>query len=228
MQIFRVLMKKGAKEYDDVPECYWREAFFHKIWLLLRGIRWSVLLKESGKMFSVGKHTQINNASYMVVKDKVQIGRDVKIQAFSKIGITLSSNVQIGDYSIINGTSLPNDIGIGLRIGENSAFGEFCYFGCAGGIEIGSNVIGGQNIRFHSENHLYADLDLPIFCQGATRKGIVGGDNCWIGAGAVFLDGVVLGNGCVVAANAVLNKEYPPNSVIAGVPGKVIKKRECS
>lgn len=228
MQIFRVLMKKEAKEYDGVPESYWREAFFHKFGLLLRGIRWSASLKKSGKMFSVGKNTQIHNARYMEVSDKVQIGRAVKIQAFSKEGIKLLSNVQIGDYSIINGTSMPNDMGVGLKIGANSAFGEFCYFGCAGGIEIGSDVIGGQNIRFHAENHLYTDLDVLIRCQGVTRKGIIVGDNCWIGAGAVFLDGAVLGNGCVVAANAVLNKEYPPNSVIAGVPGKVIKKRECS
>lgn len=61
--------------------------------------------------------------------------------------------------------------------------------------------------------------------QGVTHKGIKIGNNCWIGAGAVFLDGAELGDGCVVAANAVVTKKFPSNSVIGGVPSKIIKNR---
>ena len=59
----------------------------------------------------------------------------------------------------------------------------------------------GQNIRFHSENHNYKDINIPIRMQGVTNKGIKIGNDCWIGAGVVFLDGVVVGNGCVIGAN---------------------------
>lgn len=49
-----------------------------------------------------------------------------------------------------------------------------------------------DSIRFHSEDHNYSDLNKPIRDQG--DKGIKIGNNCWIGAGAVFLDGAELGN----------------------------------
>ena len=98
-------------------------------------------------------------------------------------------------------------------------------FGAAGGITVGSDVIAGQNVRFHSENHRFDDPDLPIRQQGVTHRGITVGNNCWIGAGAVFLDGAALGDGCVVGANAVVTKAFPANSVIAGVPAKVLQMR---
>ena len=57
------------------------------------------------------------------------------------------------------------------------------------------------------------------------HKGIKIGNNCWIGAGAVFLDGAELGDGCVVGANTVITKKFEKNSVIVGIPGKVAKIR---
>ena len=52
------------------------------------------------------------------------------------------------------------------------------------------------------------------------------GNDCWIGAGAVFLDGAEIGDGCVVGANAVVKGKFEPYSVIAGVPAKIIKYRK--
>lgn len=98
-------------------------------------------------------------------------------------------------------------------------------FGAAGGIEIGDDVVAGQFIRFHSENHNYNDISKLIRNQGVSHKGIKVGNNCWIGAGVVFLDGAELGDGCVVGTNAVVTKNFPENSVIVGVPAKIIKKR---
>lgn len=116
-------------------------------------------------------------------------------------------------------------LGKGVKIGSRTTFGNDCYFGAAGGIEIGDDVVAGQFIRFHSENHNFSDTEILIREQGVTHQGIKIGNNCWIGSGAVFLDGAEIGNGCVIAANAVVNKKYPENSVIGGVPAKVIMKR---
>ena len=80
-------------------------------------------------------------------------------------------------------------------------------------------------MRFHAENHNYADKNKLIKEQGVTHKGIKIGNNCWIGSGAVFLDGVEIGDGCVVAANAVVTKKFASNSIIGGVPAKLIKER---
>ena len=83
----------------------------------------------------------------------------------------------------------------------------------------------GQNIRFHSENHNFNEVNIPIRIQGVTNKGIKIGDDCWIGAGAVFLDGVSVGNGCVIGANTVVNKNIPDNYIAVGNPVRLLKKR---
>ena len=98
-------------------------------------------------------------------------------------------------------------------------------FGAAGGIEIGDDVIAGQFIRLHSENHNFNDLTKLIKEQGITHQGIKIGNNCWIGSGAIFLDGSELGDGCVVGANAVVTKKFPSNVVLAGIPARIIRKR---
>lgn len=77
----------------------------------------------------------------------------------------------------------------------------------------------------HSENHNYKNVEIPIRLQGINRKGIKIGDDCWIGAKVTILDGTVLGNGCVVAAGAVVRGIIPPYSIIGGVPAKIIKSR---
>lgn len=61
--------------------------------------------------------------------------------------------------------------------------------------------------------------------QGVSHKGIKIGNNCWIGAGVVFLDGAELGDGCVVGANAVVTKKFPDNVVIAGIPARILTYR---
>lgn len=61
--------------------------------------------------------------------------------------------------------------------------------------------------------------------QGVNRQGITVGNNCWIGAGAVFLDGSSIGDGCIVAANAVVTKKFPDNVIIGGMPEKIIGER---
>jgi acetyltransferase-like isoleucine patch superfamily enzyme len=114
--------------------------------------------------------------------------------------------------------------GVGLTIGNNSAFGRFTEFGAAGGIEIGNDVIAGSYISFHSENHNFSDSSLLIREQGVTSKGIKIGNNVWIGAKATFLDGSIIGNNCVVAAGAVVNGVFPNNVIIGGVPAKILKE----
>ena len=81
-------------------------------------------------------------------------------------------------------------------------------------------------MRFHAENHNYTALNIPIRLQGVNQKGIKIGNNIWIGAGAVFLDGSEVEDGCIVAANAVVKDKFPPNCIIAGVPAKIVRMRK--
>ena len=99
-------------------------------------------------------------------------------------------------------------------------------FGAAGGIEIGDDVVAGQFIRFHSENHNYNDLTKLIREQGVSHKGIKIDNNCWIGGRCGVFDSAELGDGCVVGANAVITKKFPDNVVVAGIPAKIVQNRD--
>jgi acetyltransferase-like isoleucine patch superfamily enzyme len=83
----------------------------------------------------------------------------------------------------------------------------------------------GQRIGFHSENHNFDRVDIPIREQGVSRQGIRIEDDCWIGANVTFLDGAYVGCGCVIAAGSIVRGTIPPHSVAAGMPAKVIRSR---
>jgi acetyltransferase-like isoleucine patch superfamily enzyme len=95
-----------------------------------------------------------------------------------------------------------------------------------GGLRVGHNTRIGAHVVVIPANHNFRDPLQPIRCQGLTCKGIDIGPDVWIGAGAKVLDGVSVGHGAVVAAGAVVTRDVPPFSIVAGVPARVIGSRE--
>lgn len=183
-----------------------------------------IRVKKQGLIF-VGKSVKLVCKRKMVFGKGVTLHRNVEINALSKNGVKLGRNASIGAYSIIKCTGTLKKIGVGIEIGDNFGCGEYSFFGAAGGIKIGNNVIMGQNVRFHSENHVFSRCDIPIREQGVSNKGIVVNDDCWVGSGVVFLDGVEVGKGCVVGANTLVNKDIPEYSIAVGNPVRIIKNR---
>jgi len=147
------------------------------------------------------------------------------VDGLSRQGVEIGDDVVIGPYSVIRASMLTR-LGEGVRIGKRSAMDAYSYIGAGGGVFIGDCVIMGQHVSFHAENHQYDRLDVPIREQGITRKGIVIEDDCWVGSNVTFLDGVRVGRGCVIAAGTIVRGEIPAYSVVAGVPGRVIKTRK--
>lgn len=192
---------------------------------LIRGNIKTLFVKKKSYIIFIGSKTKIKMKKKVVFGKGVNIGNQVIIDALSRDGVVMGSNVRIGDFTRILCTGTIKNIGKGFKIGDNCGIGEYCFFGAAGGVEIGNDVIMGQNVRFHSENHNYSDINVPIRVQGVSNKGIRIGNDCWIGAGTVFLDGVKVGNGCVIGANTLVNKDLPNNSVAVGNPVRIIKTR---
>lgn len=116
----------------------------------------------------------------------------------------------------------------GMTIGNNVGLGSHgCYGVGVGSLEIGDNTIFGNYVSIHPENHVTYNVEVPIRLQGVRSKGGVKiGENSWIGAKVTILDGTVIGNGCVVAAGAVVKGHFPDNSVIGGVPARILKMRK--
>ncbi len=111
------------------------------------------------------------------------------------------------------------NLGIFTRIGKNVFINHACSFLDIGGITIEDEVLIGPKVNLITESH---PLN-PAGRKSLLVKPIVIKRNAWIGAGATILPGVTVGENSVVAAGAVVNKDVPANTVVAGVPAKVIR-----
>lgn len=108
----------------------------------------------------------------------------------------------------------------GLRIADNVAIGWFAELDARGGISIDHDTNISSHVKIITGSH---DIDDPGFTADFLPVRI--GHHCWIGTGAMVLQGVTIGDGAVVAAGAVVTKDVPPYAVVGGVPAKVIRER---
>ena len=114
------------------------------------------------------------------------------------------------------------DCGKNIVVGNNVFINACCKFQDQGGIVIGNGVLIGHNVTLATLNH----DERPQFRQNIYPKPIKIGDNVWIGSNATILQGVTIGDGAIIGANAVVTKDVPENTIVAGVPAKIIRKVE--
>lgn len=113
-----------------------------------------------------------------------------------------------------------SDYGANLKIGKGVFINSGVMFTDLGGIELADNVLVGPNATIISVNH---PLD-PQKRHTVEMKPVYIDKNAWLGANSTILPGVTVGQNAVVAAGAVVTKDVPANTVVAGVPAKVIKR----
>ena len=207
---------------DSVPLSAIVELLVTKLMSLLRGFRVFFFTGSFNKIY-LGKSVKIQHSKNIVFGDNVVIGDYAKLSALGKGPLSIGHNVNVGAFSRVIISTSYNDIGEFITIGDNVGFGEFAYLGGAGGLSIGKNTIIGQYFSAHPENHIFTNSKSLIRRQGVTRAGIIIGENCWIGSKVTILDGVTIGNNCVIAAGAVVNSSFPDNVVIGGVPAVTLK-----
>ena len=130
---------------------------------------------------------------------RFELGRCSVVESFSCI------NNAVGDVLI------GNDTRIGLH---NTIIGP---------VTIGHHVNLAQGITVTALNHNFTDVTQRIDEQGVSTREVTIADDVWIGANAVVLPGVSIGRHAVVAAGAVVTRDVPPFSVVAGVPARVVR-----
>ena len=114
--------------------------------------------------------------------------------------------------------------GDGLTIGNGSGIGANSNI--PSDVIIGENVMMGQDVLMFPSNHGTSRLDIPMGAQKMTEsKTIVIGNDVWIGARAIILSGVHVGNGCVIGAGAVVTKDIPDYEIWGGNPAHLLKSR---
>lgn len=172
-----------------------------------------------------GKRTDIKFSNALKLNGTLTLGKNVTLECLGKNGIELGHNVNIPDNCFLRCTGVISELGVGIKIGNNTGLGHNNFLNGQGGISIGDDVIIGPYVKIMSENHEFSDSTSPIRLQGVSRQGITIESDVWIGTGVTILDGVNIGKGCVIGAGSVVSKSIPEYSIAVGVPCRVIKKR---
>jgi acetyltransferase-like isoleucine patch superfamily enzyme len=149
-------------------------------------------------------------------------GRHSKIHHSVRMDTPPYRKFSLGDNSVIESFCCINNAVGDVIIGDHTRVG--LHNTVIGPVRIGSHVNLAQGIIVTALNHNFAEKDRRIDEQGVSTVPVTIGDDIWIGANAVILPGVTIGNHSVVAAGAVVTKDVPPHSLVAGVPAKIIKE----
>ena len=131
---------------------------------------------------------------------------------------SILSNVSLGDYTYIGGDS---------RI-MNTVIGKFCSIGPS--VWIGGLPSHPLNLKstfpgFYQKDSSYYGIEPEYEYNESEFKQVIIGNDVWIGARAMIMDGVTAGDGAVIAAGAIVTKDIPPYAIVGGVPAKIIKFR---
>lgn len=114
-----------------------------------------------------------------------------------------------------------------ISIGNNVNMSANCHIGCIDKIIIGDNVLIASRVYISDHNHGFIDeRDVnvaPALRPLSSRGAVIIERNVWIGEGVSILPGVVVGENSIIGANSVVTRSVPKNSVVAGIPAKVIR-----
>lgn len=155
--------------------------------------------------------------------------RNVVLGAKAKIEpahLARGGPIHIGAYSLVRLGSILMPAGGIIEIGRGVSINQYCILHGENGLKIGDGCLIAPRVSIFASNHAYNKKSKPIRSQGMLDKGgILIGDDCWIGTGAVILDGTRIGKGAVIGAGAVVTKDIPNYSVAVGNPAKVVGNR---
>ena len=158
------------------------------------------------------------------LEDFKKIGKNVIFErgvlVFHPENIEIGNNVYVGHYTILKGYYKNKMI-----IGDHTWIGQTCFFHSAGGIKIGKAVGIGPMVKILTSVHKEKGTTKPVIFSDLKFGEVIIEDGCDIGIGTVILPGVKIGEGSIIGAGAVVNKNIPPLSVAAGVPVKILRKR---
>jgi len=109
-----------------------------------------------------------------------------------------------------------------VTLGDGVFFNRGCHVVVRESLTVGAYSLFGEGVSIHDDNHVMGRGDDPIASRGFVTRPVVIGRNVWVGAKAVILPGVHIGDNAVVGAGAIVTRDVPPHAVVGGVPARII------
>lgn len=165
----------------------------------------------------------------------VTAGAGLELSARSECRAEAPGNITLGDHCRIYGTLESQGSGR-ITMGSNCCVYNGSIIGSVNSVTIGDCVIISNRVHIYDNNNhptdpaarrrlCMGDFDDPAWGWiHADNKPIVIGDNVWIGEYAAVLKGVTIGEGAIVASHAVVTRDVPPYTIVAGNPARVVKE----
>lgn len=156
---------------------------------------------------------------------KTGISPTIGLNVPSLENVTIGPGSSFGNYTQIICQDAHNGSEIRIGSGVITNSGVIINADNGGKIHIGDDVLVGPNVIFRAANHSTEKVDVKIKSQGHKPGTIVIGNNVWLGANAVILPNVTIGEGSIIGAGSIVNKDIPSFCLAAGVPAKVLRLR---
>lgn len=175
---------------------------------IIRSLWLKPLFKHFGENVLIGKLETLHGARYISIAKNTQFGNHLFLTAWDEVS---------------GKTFYPS-----IEIGYNCSFGAYNHITSINRIKIGNGVLTGKWVTITDNNHgdgsieqlALAPEQRPMSSKGA----VLIGDNVWLGDKVTVLAGVRIGNNVTVAANSVVTKDIPDNTIAGGIPAQIIKK----
>ena len=187
-----------------------------------RKIFYGGMFKKAGRGVIYGRGLVLRHPGNISLGENVSLDDDVLLDASGagEKGITLGDGVIVSRNCVLQGKTGP------LFIGDRTDIGCNCIFSSVSGIEIGASTLIAAHCYIGGGQYRSDRMDIPMMDQGTYSTGpVILGEDVWLGAGVIVLDGVRIGKGSIVGAGSVVTREIPEYSIAVGVPAKVVKVR---
>lgn len=188
----------------------------------LRKLFFGGMFRVAGRGVIFGRGLVLRHPGKISIGERVSIDDDVMLDASGagEEGISLGDGVIVSRSCVIQGKTGP------VMIGSRADIGCNCIFSSVSGIEIGPSTLIAGHCYIGGGRYRSDRLEIPMMDQGMYSEGpVILGEDVWLGAGVIVLDGVRIGKGSIVGAGSVVTREIPEYSIAVGVPARVIGSR---
>ncbi len=180
------------------------------------------MFRSVGSGLIIGRGVSIRHPGKITLGHRVGVDDNALLDAsgMESEGITIHDEVIVSRNCMVQAKIGSTTIGARTEVGANTIISSISR------VEIGKFGLIGPNCLIGGGHYKTDRTDIPMMDMGwASRGPLIIGDDVWLGTGVVVLDGVRIGNGCVVGAGAVVSKDLPDYAVAMGLPARIVRYR---